>query len=91
MACESADVERTCKVNKIIHTKSRNRLNNTNVARLIFCYVNLRLLKSLNQGEVDLDKDNTLENFLADAALINTDPEDVNGDDEEEVIDAASN
>jgi hypothetical protein len=39
-------VERVCKAHGVIHTKTRNRLvNKPTVQRLLFCYVNLRLLR----------------------------------------------
>jgi hypothetical protein len=44
MSVQSADVERVCKVHKLIHTKARNRLYTTTVHRLLFTYINLRLL-----------------------------------------------
>jgi len=45
LAVQSADVERVCKAHGVIHTKSRNRLTNKSVQMLLFCYMNLRLLK----------------------------------------------
>ena len=63
MATQSADVERCCKVHKLVHTKMRNRLKNDNVRKLVYCYVNLRLIKSM-QG-VQLDDD--FVDFLAGA------------------------
>jgi hypothetical protein len=44
LAVQSANVERVCKAHGVIHTKARNRLVNKSVQRLLFCYVNLRLL-----------------------------------------------
>jgi hypothetical protein len=78
MATQSADVERVCKVHKIIHTKSRNRLKNKNVYMLLYCYVNLRLLKSMDQGG-DLDKDDVLEDFLG-QSILDTAEETVQGE-----------
>ena len=76
MATQSADVERSCKVHKIIHSKSRNRLNNKNVAMLMACYVNLRLLKSLEGGK-NIDGHGDLESFLDNAILLDTEPDEV--------------
>ena len=45
LAVQSANVERVCKVHGVVHTKSRNRLTLPRVIKLIFCYVNLRLLQ----------------------------------------------
>ena len=70
MATQSADVERCCKVHKVVHSKSRNRLKNANVTKLIYCYVNLRLLKKLEAetgSEEVLDSNNDLEDFLGSA------------------------
>lgn len=44
LSVQSADVDRVCKAHKIIDTKSRNRLKNLTVQKLLFTYVNLRLL-----------------------------------------------
>jgi hAT family C-terminal dimerisation region len=49
LAIQSADVERCCKVNKLVHSKSRNRLKNENVVMLLSCYVNMRLLRRFRQ------------------------------------------
>ena len=60
LAVQSANVERVCKARSVIHTKARNRLKIKSVNMLLFCYVNLRLLK----------KDNTsVGEFLEDAIL----------------------
>jgi hypothetical protein len=48
MATQSAGVEHVCKVHKLIHTKIQNRLANDNVYMLLYCYVNLRILKRLD-------------------------------------------
>ena len=45
LSIQSADVERVCKAHGLIHTKSRNRLKQSNVQKLLFCYVNLRLIR----------------------------------------------
>ena len=84
MATQSADVERVCKVHKLVHTKSRNRLKNKNVRLLLYCYVNLRLLKSLDLEHEDkkLDTEDDLEDFLYQAILSTTKPgpDDADGD-----------
>ncbi len=77
LSTQSADVERVCKVHKLVHTKSRNRLKNSNVYKLLYCYVNLRLLKSLDLDHADqtLDREDVLEDFLDQAILENTTPD----------------
>lgn len=70
ISTQSADVERCCKVNKLLHTKERNRLKNQNVVRLISCYVNLRLLNRMKEesgGESEPTE--SLECFLSDTIL----------------------
>ena len=47
--------------------KARNRLKNKNVQMLVYCYVNLRLIKKIEEGN-SLDPNNDLEDFL-DSAL----------------------
>lgn len=42
---QSSNFERVLKLNKIIHTKARNRLHTTTVHMLFYIYINLRLLK----------------------------------------------
>jgi hypothetical protein len=79
MSTQSADVERVCKVHKIIHTKSRNRLKNKTLSMLIFCYVNLRLIKKIKD---DLDTEDDLEDLLEHAIDINADEEEDNDDEE---------
>ena len=44
LAVQSANVERACKAHGVIHTKARNRLKNGTVQKLLYCYMNLRLL-----------------------------------------------
>jgi hypothetical protein len=44
VAIQSADVERSCKAHKVIHTKARNRLYTKTVQMLLYTYINLRLL-----------------------------------------------
>ena len=67
MATQSADVERCCKVHKIVHSKARNRLNNSTVTKLVYCYVNLRLIKNVTTETNPLDPQNDLEDCLASA------------------------
>lgn len=62
MSTQSADVERVCKAHKVVHTKVRNRLKNKTVYSLLYCYVNLRLLKKINE-------DDTMTSFLEQAIL----------------------
>ena len=69
MATQSADVERACKVHKVVHTKSRNRLTHELVTDLVYCYVNLRLLKKVRphfEGK-PLDGEDNLEDYLGSA------------------------
>ena len=44
LAVQSADMERVCKVHKIVHSKARVRLQTKSVHQLLFSYANLRLL-----------------------------------------------
>ena len=67
MMTQTADVERNCKVQKVVKTKDRNRLKNKNVKMLCYCYANLRLLKRL-QNEIDPSDD--LEDFLESALML---------------------
>jgi hypothetical protein len=76
LAVQSANVERVCKAHGVIHTKTRNRLVNKSVQRLLFCYVNLRLLRKETSpvaqfllsaiddelDEVELDEGGELDN-----------------------------
>jgi len=48
MLTHSCDVERNCKIQKVIKTKTRNRLVNKNVFLLSYCYANLHLLKRMD-------------------------------------------
>jgi hypothetical protein len=75
MTTQSADVERVCKVHKIVHTKVRNRLKNANVVKLLYCYVNLRLLKSLEVDHAVRTDNDVLEDFLSQALLDDVDEE----------------
>ncbi len=66
MATQSADVERACKVHKLVHTRARNRMKHKLVTDLVFCYVNLRLMKKVrsNFNEKTVDAKDDLEDFL---------------------------
>ena len=55
---QSANVERVCKAHKVVHSVTRNRLKNRSVHKLLYLYVNLRLL---NKCEKELN------DFLEDA------------------------
>jgi hypothetical protein len=70
MATQTGDVERVCKAHKIIHSKVRNRLKNDSVQKLLYCYINLRLIKKLEQGG-KFDTANILEDFLSQGILEN--------------------
>jgi len=48
MLTHSCDVERNCKIQKIVKTKTCNKLLNKNVFKLAYCYSNLRLLKKMD-------------------------------------------
>ena len=65
ISTQSADVERVCKVHKLIHTKIRNRLAIDTVYMLLFCCVNLCILKRLDIAIED--NASHLEGFLAEA------------------------
>jgi len=67
MSTQSADVERLCKAHKIVHTTTRNRLKNATVLKLLYCYINLRLLKNNEHGCNDCD--DTMVNFLEQSIL----------------------
>ena len=45
LSIQSVDVERVCKAHGLIHTKSRKRFRQSNVQKLLFCYVNLCLIQ----------------------------------------------
>ena len=45
LSVQSADVERMCKAHNVIHTKTRNRLKHARVKKLLYCYINLRLIE----------------------------------------------
>ena len=69
LTVQSANVERVCKAHGVIHTKSRNRLKHQSVQMLLFCYVNLRLLKKESSkvaqfllGALNDDEDDDGEN-----------------------------
>jgi len=67
MSTQSADVECLCKAHKVIHTTMRNCLKNSTVFKLIYCYVNLRLLNENEQGCTD--HDDTMVSFLEQGIL----------------------
>ena len=48
------------------HSKARNRLGNKTVTSLVYCYVNLRLVKKMEKEEKGetFDEDDNLEDFL---------------------------
>ena len=60
IAVQSADVERSCKAHGLIHTQVRNRLKNKTVQKLLYLYVNLRLLKKM-----EAPPDNFLSEILS--------------------------
>ena len=73
---QSADVERACKVNKLLHSKARNRLTNTNVARIMRCYINGKLVRKLRQlhnkeSSANIDLEETNNNAEAFDGLLN--------------------
>jgi hypothetical protein len=76
MGTQSADVERCCKANKVIHTKVRNRLGEDNVKMLVYCYINLRLLKQNEEtGGGSFDPTDDLEDVFVEAILTGEEPE----------------
>jgi hypothetical protein len=95
MSTQSADVERVCKAHKVVHTKVRNRLNNKTVHQLLYCYVNLRLIKKI-QDEKDqiastrVDPDDGWEDFFESALLDNIEDERELAEEEEENGSASS-
>ena len=74
MSTRSADVERVCKARKVVvHTKVLVRLNNKPVYQLIHCYVNLRLIRKIEdkkdkRASSRADTDGRWEDFF-EAAL----------------------
>ena len=60
IAVQSADVEQSCKAHGLIHTQVRNRLKNKTVQKLLYLYVNLRLLKKM-----EAPPDNFLSEILS--------------------------
>ena len=66
MATRCADVERVCQVQKFMNSKVCDRLKNGNVKQLMYCYINLRLLKNIGD---ERDTQNVVEDFLCDAIL----------------------
>lgn len=55
----SAGVERAYSSHKVIRSKSRNRLKNPDVQKLVFSYINLRILDGVTYdiGNVFNDED----------------------------------
>jgi hypothetical protein len=84
LAVQSADVERSCKVHKIIHTKSRNRLQNKTVRNLIFDYVNLRLLSRV-KNEEEAKASMAVSDFLSNAFDDNAEEDNTSDDEVTEV------
>ena len=75
VSVQSADVERMCKAHNIIHTKSRNRLQHERVKKLLYCYINLRIIKDERSEPVDFllsiqddDDDDAVDEEEVDAA-----------------------
>lgn len=68
MGTQSADVERCCKVHKLIHTKMRNRLKSENVQKLVYFYVNLRLIKRMQGYMFDDEFDDFLTDVMKEVA-----------------------
>jgi hypothetical protein len=80
MSTQSADVERVCKAHKVVHTKVRNRLGNRTVHLLLYCYVNLRLVKKLQDkkdkiASTRVDPEGRWGDFFEAALLDNIDDE----------------
>jgi hypothetical protein len=76
MSTQSADVELVCKAHTVVHTKVRNRLNNKPVHQLISCYVNLRLIRKIEdekdkRASIRVDTDGRWEDFF-EAALFDS-------------------
>ena len=61
LSIESADLEWVCKANGLIHSKLRNRLRHSNVQKLLFYYVNLRLIKSQDGKDEDFLDQSSLD------------------------------
>jgi hypothetical protein len=86
-------VERVCKAHKVLNTKVRNRLNNKPVHQLLYCYVNLRLIRRI-EDEKDkrassrVDTDGRWEDFFEAALFDNI--EDEREQEEAEILFAAS-
>lgn len=54
ISSQSANVERVCKVHKLVHTNSRNREKNSTVCSLLYCYVNLRLIRNMRKNKMQM-------------------------------------
>jgi hypothetical protein len=50
----SASVERVRSTHKFVHSKVRNRLNNVSVQRLMYIYINLRLVSKVTAESGDV-------------------------------------
>jgi len=86
MAC-SLDVERCAKVHAIVNSKrARNHLKNKSVVKLLYCHVNLRLLKNVDEFHHGLDDDKDLEDFLSGAIDMNATLDAANEIKEQETI-----
>jgi len=60
MSTQSADIEQLCKAHKLINTTMQNCRKNKTVLNLVYCYVNMCLLKKhefAGKGEVLFIKD----------------------------------
>jgi hypothetical protein len=93
MSTQSADVERVCKAHKVVHTKVRNRLTNKTVHQLLYCYVNLRLVKKIQDKEEQIastrvDPDGCWEDFFEAALLDSIEDEREQVEDEQELVEA---
>lgn len=59
---QSANVERVCKTHKVIYMEARNNMHFETVQRLIFTYVDLRLIRKCEETLV-IFYGNALRNF----------------------------
>jgi hypothetical protein len=91
----SAAVERVCKAHKVVHTKVRNRLKNKTVYQLLYCYVNLRLIKKLQEekGQIAstrVDPDGRWGDFFEAALLDNIEEEQEQAEEENAAVGASN-
>jgi hypothetical protein len=97
MSTQSADVERVCKAHKVVHTKVRNKLKNETVHQLLYCYVNLRLIKKIQDekeqiaASTRIDPDGRWGDFFEAALLDQLEDERERAEEEEENASVASN